>query len=130
MKKVTVDCQTGPRSRIRARGTSLISQRNSFRPLEMRVLPEGLGATEGPGLGTPARDVPVEAAPVLAGRALAVQFIGDSIRSRRWRRRSQAPSLRAWPGWLEKIHGIARPEGSSPLYRGAWRRRLWQFAES
>src|SRR5690242_5697948 len=76
MKKVTVDCQTGPRSRIRARGTSLISQRNSFRPLEIRVLPEGLGATEGPGLGTAARDVAVEAAPVLAGRALAVQFIG------------------------------------------------------
>ena len=55
---------------------SLINQRNSFRPLEMRVFPEWLGVTDGPGLGTAARDVAAEAAPVLAGRALAVQFIG------------------------------------------------------
>ncbi len=50
MKKFTVDCHTGPRSRTRPRGTSLISQRNSFRPFEMRMFAEGTAVATGPGL--------------------------------------------------------------------------------
>src|SRR5690348_17144085 len=74
-KKFTVDCHIGPRSRTRARGISLMSQRNSFRPLEIRVFSDCLEVTEGLALGAVARDVAAEAAPVVAGRALAVQFI-------------------------------------------------------
>src|SRR5580658_1551 len=70
MKKLIVDCHTGPRSRTRARSMSLISQRNSFSPFDVRTLAFEATDATGPGFARAAAT-----AEVVAERAFAVQFI-------------------------------------------------------
>jgi len=68
-KKLTVDCQTGPRSRTRPRGASLRIHRNSFRLFDIRMMAEALTEAAGPGF-----DGAVAAAAAL-GRGLGIQFM-------------------------------------------------------
>src|SRR5208282_451930 len=77
MKKLIVDCHTGPRSRTRARSMSLISQRNSFSPFDARTLAFGATDATGPGFARA-----TATADVVAARAFAVQFIGANYSSR------------------------------------------------
>src|ERR1700677_3686166 len=74
IKKVTVACHTGPRSRILPCCESPISHRNSFSPFDTRAFAEGAATAAGPGLSR-APDAGVAFIRVLATQLIAVLFV-------------------------------------------------------
>jgi hypothetical protein len=71
-KKAIVACQTGPRSRTRARGVSLISHKNSLSPFEIRTFADDSVAVTGAGFDLLSE---TEGA---GGRVLALKSTGGS----------------------------------------------------
>src|SRR5271170_6473096 len=95
-----------------------MSQRNSFRPFEMRRLPDGPADGVGPGF-TAAAPVAALAAP---GRGFAIQFMFRVTRLLRWRLPVGDPQT---PARLLPLKTRARASRvSSPLCPASVRRHL------